>query len=113
MKKKYNVGKMVKKKRDLKKKLGEVCVYCDCNNKLLLTIDHKIPLSKNGKDVNSNKQVACFFCNYLKSNLSHKEFKIFLKNLYSLYDLGKIKVMVNQINIRFNTLGFPIKSQKK
>ena len=101
------IGERIKKKRELKKKKGEVCVYCNCNNKLLLTIDHKIPLSKGGEDVDSNKQVACAFCNFLKGNSLEKDFKLFLKNLYSLYDLGRIHAKINQFQLRFNPMGIP------
>lgn len=101
------IGEIVKKKREFKKKKGEVCVYCNCNNKLLLNIDHKIPLSKGGEDIDSNKQVTCSFCNYLKGNSSEKDFKLFLKSLYSLYDLGKIHARVNQFHIKFNPMGLP------
>jgi len=50
----------------LKKKLGYVCVYCGCTNRLILTIDHKTPLAREGKDEDSNKQVCCYVCNQLK-----------------------------------------------
>lgn len=100
------------KNRELKKKLGEECVYCGCRNKLLLNIDHIIPKSSRKKYLKKNKQVTCFFCNYLKGDLSNKEFKILLKNLYSLYDLGKINVWVERFIIKFNPQGFPIKSTK-
>ena len=96
------------KNTNLKKKLGEVCVYCGCNNKLLLNIDHKIPLSKGGKDIEINKQVTCAFCNYLKGDLLPKEFKGYLKSLYNLYDLRKLNIKVNQFNIRFSHDRFPL-----
>jgi len=99
---------MINKNKMLKKKLGERCVYCGCNNKLLLNLDHKIPKSNGGKGLKKNRQVTCIFCNYLKGNLSQKEFKVFLKNLYSLYDLGKLNIRVNQFKIRFSPNGFPI-----
>ena len=41
----------------LKKSLGENCVYCECNNVLILTIDHLKPLVRGGDDSNKNKQV--------------------------------------------------------
>ena len=96
------------KNTNLKKKLGEVCVYCGCNNKLLLNVDHKIPLSKGGKDIETNKQITCAFCNYLKWDLLEKEFKEYLKSLYNLYDLRKLIIKVNQFNIRFSHNRFPL-----
>ncbi|WP_281980495.1 HNH endonuclease [Tenacibaculum mesophilum] len=39
-----------------------------CGGKSNLTFDHIIPLSKGGKDCNSNGQVLCFNCNTTKSN---------------------------------------------
>ncbi len=96
---------------DLKKKLGEVCVYCGCKNKLLLNIDHKIPLSKGGKDIEINKQITCSFCNYLKGDLLPKEFIKYLKSLYNLYDLRKLDIRINQFHIRFSPGRFPLKSK--
>ncbi|WP_038005206.1 HNH endonuclease [Tenacibaculum sp. 47A_GOM-205m] len=40
-----------------------------CERKSDLTFDHIIPLSKGGKDCNSNGQVLCFKCNTTKSDL--------------------------------------------
>ena len=39
-----------------------------CESKTELTFDHIIPLSKGGKDCNSNGQILCLKCNSLKSN---------------------------------------------
>ena len=100
------IGKVIKQKRDLKKKLGEVCVYCGCTNNFLLNIDHKVPLSRGGKDVDSNKQVTCILCNSLKDSLSHQEFKKYLKGLSLMYDIGKIYVHVNDFSVHFNARGY-------
>lgn len=76
----------------LKKKLGEKCVYCGCNNTLVLNIDHKKPTKRGGLDDDKNKQVTCFTCNYLKGALTDKEFKEYMKALKILKDLNKIKL---------------------
>ena len=73
------------KKNNLRKKLGEVCVYCGCKNKLILTIDHKTHLARGGVDNEKNKQVCCFICNQFKGVLTHEEFKKYNKDIYQAY----------------------------
>jgi len=49
----------------------ELCEYCHASEKwqyVLFTVDHVIPLSKNGKDTIDNLALACFHCNRRKSN---------------------------------------------
>lgn len=94
----------------LKKKLGEKCVYCKCENILTLTIDHKKALSRGGEDIDENKQVTCFICNQLKDVMSDKEFKEYMKALGILKDLNKIRMTFNtqgQPSILFNEKGYP------
>ena len=96
------------KKSKLKKKLGERCVYCSCENKLFLTIDHIVPLSQGGEDIDSNKQVACYTCNFLKGSMLDKDFRKYLKTLYILKDLCKIKLIFPAPPIlRFNPNHYP------
>lgn len=40
-------------------------------NGLMATVDHVIPLSKGGMDIDSNKRLACQECNLLKGNLEY------------------------------------------
>ncbi|WP_353929581.1 HNH endonuclease [Okeanomitos corallinicola TIOX110] len=49
----------------------ELCEYCHASEKwqyVLFTVDHIIPLSKNGQDTIDNLALACFHCNRRKSN---------------------------------------------
>ena len=95
-------------KKKLKKQFGEECVFCGCTNKLILTIDHKIPKSRGGTDEDNNKQVACFFCNQLKDSLTNEEFRTYLKSLYNLKDLCKIRLLLpNKIDIVYNQHHYP------
>ena len=49
------------------------CIYClSIQN---LTIDHKIPLSKNGSNELDNLVLACFSCNVRKGTKSYNEFR--------------------------------------
>ena len=40
-------------------------------SELMATIDHVIPLSKGGMDIDSNKRLACRECNLLKGNFTY------------------------------------------
>jgi hypothetical protein len=49
----------------------ELCEYCHASEKwqyVLFTVDHVIPLSKDGKNTIDNLALACFHCNRRKSN---------------------------------------------
>lgn len=91
----------------LKKKLGNKCVYCGCENKLILTIDHIIPTARGGEDTNENKQVCCFICNQLKGALNHAEFKKYYKALMILKDLNKIKLNIQEPELLFAPHAYP------
>lgn len=79
-------------KKAIIKTLNKSCVYCGCTNRFLLNIDHIIPLSKGGKDDESNMQATCRACNGIKSDMGDKEFKKYLKILNSLSDINKLRV---------------------
>lgn len=100
------------KKERLKKKLGYQCVYCGCNNKLVLTIDHIIPITRDGKDEDTNKQVTCYICNQLKGGLTDNEFRKYYKLIQGLKDLQKIKLEIEQPNLIFRPNYFPQKDKE-
>lgn len=50
------------------------CVYCPCDDRKKLTIDHVIPKSRGGKDTWENLVTACFDCNQEKDDLSLEEY---------------------------------------
>lgn len=55
--------------RDMRKKLlkeDSICNYCSGNENL--TIDHIIPITKGGKNIESNVQILCAKCNRDKGN---------------------------------------------
>lgn len=103
------VRRIVNEKHKLKKKLGLKCAYCECNNPLLLTIDHIMPKSRGGNDDISNKQVCCFICNQLKGPMDDKEFKKYFKALKQMYDVSKIRLDYSKLNVflEFNQLFHP------
>ena len=90
-------------KKEIKKKQGEICVYCGCTNPLILTIDHIVPLSRKGKDEDKNKQVCCFICNQLKGPLNHEEFLGYFESIKNLFKLHKIRInnLPQQIGLSF------------
>lgn len=80
-----------------------VCYYC--NRPLVkreITLDHLIPLSKNGKSVESNLVICCPNCNHEKGDMTEKEYlkykrqqnNIPQKDFYfdELLDLDKIRI---------------------
>ena len=63
-----------KQAKEFKKEVNmKKCRYCHSTENL--TLDHKVPLSKGGKNEKSNLQCLCEECNSMKSNLTHAEVK--------------------------------------
>lgn len=98
----------VEEKRMVKKRKGEICIFCGCTNKLILNIDHIIPLARGGENTDKNKQVTCSICNSIKGALSNDEFRKYLKALYILYDLRKVKLNnLPLLGIKFDPNQYP------
>lgn len=65
-----------KEKELLFKNQSGRCMYCGAKLSLhYLDVDHKIPLSRNGSDRISNKQLICGPCNRRKGNMTDGEFR--------------------------------------
>lgn len=79
-------------KKVILSKCNKFCAYCGCTNKFLLNLDHIVPLSKGGKDEPKNIQATCRICNGLKADMTHSEFKKYLKILNNLADINKLTV---------------------
>ena len=94
--------KMVKKKEK-----GFVCKYCNSNNPLLETIDHRIPKTRGGTDDDSNKDEVCFVCNQLKGPLTDIEFRQYMKALNILKKLKKVTLLLQIPNVKFNQNFYP------
>ncbi|MEA5619472.1 HNH endonuclease signature motif containing protein [Cronbergia sp. UHCC 0137] len=57
--------------QEVRQRALELCEYCHASEKwqyVLFTVDHVIPLSKNGENTIDNLALACFHCNRQKSN---------------------------------------------
>tara|TARA_R100001086_G_scaffold246872_1_gene179850 strand:+ start:92 stop:385 length:294 start_codon:yes stop_codon:yes gene_type:complete len=54
------------------------CVYCNMkySHRVQLTLDHKVPLSKGGKNTKDNLVTACKQCNGNKGSLTYDEYLI-------------------------------------
>lgn len=66
---------MRKIKKRLSKKSANKCHYCGVQNKRKdMTVDHKTPLSKGGKNTGSNYVLACFDCNQKKGDMDYDEY---------------------------------------
>lgn len=106
---KEQIVKKIKRKMTIKSKNNNTCRYCGCTNIMLMTIDHRIPLSRGGSDDDSNKDCVCYICNQLKGSLTPEEFKKYLKNLYGLYKLHKMKVVFvpNAFQLNFYPRHYP------
>jgi 5-methylcytosine-specific restriction endonuclease McrA len=50
------------------------CIYCGCDSKKELTLDHVIPQSKGGPNTWENLVTACKRCNCEKADLTLEEF---------------------------------------
>ena len=57
---------------------GQPCKFCGDPSD---SLDHIIPLSHNGKHEFDNFQLICWTCNYMKSDMSEKEFTTHLDKL--------------------------------
>jgi 5-methylcytosine-specific restriction endonuclease McrA len=79
-------------KDQIKEKSNYTCKYCKCENMLIMTVDHVIPLDRGGTDVVSNLACCCYTCNQLKGNLLPAEFREYLKALKILKKLGKFEL---------------------
>ena len=102
-----NIAKKAKNNKKIKNKENNICKYCNCNNQLIMTIDHRIPRIRGGEDTNKNKDCVCYICNQLKGGLTDKEFKRYLKALLILKDLEKIRIEIAQPRIIFNQHHYP------
>jgi 5-methylcytosine-specific restriction endonuclease McrA len=65
------------------------CAYCLSTENL--TYDHKVPLSKGGKNIPKNIQVLCRCCNSYKSRLTNGEIKSLARWIYWINDLRLLK----------------------
>jgi len=101
------INSEVKEKRMFKEKNNNVCKYCGCNNPLIMTIEHKVPIIRGGDDSEKNKACSCYVCNQLKGALTDKEFKKYMKSLKILYGLYKVTVKIVDVNVDFNPEYYP------
>ena len=49
------------------------CQYCGCDEPSVLTLDHVLPQSRNGKNTWENLVCACRPCNFKKANRTPEE----------------------------------------
>lgn len=91
-------------KISVKKKYNYICEFCKCENILIMTVDHLVPLDRGGTDDIDNLVCACFVCNQLKGNMLPAEFKGYLKALKTLKSLGMFDLNICQIVPKFNIL---------
>jgi 5-methylcytosine-specific restriction endonuclease McrA len=61
----------------LKRRYEGCCAYCGL--RALLTVDHRIPLSRGGKNLISNILPACRTCNSRKHNRTEDEYRALLR----------------------------------
>ena len=93
----------LREKETIKARDNYTCKYCGCRNKLILTIDHKISLSRGGTSTFKNCVCSCIICNQLKGSLTAIEFRKYIKGISELYQLNKISLTIptTQINLKF------------
>ena len=77
-------------KRIVYAKYNGKCAICGQPVKFKkMTVDHKVPLSKDGTNAMSNLQLACRSCNLMKADL--EDFVDKLSNIVWLYHKNRIK----------------------
>ncbi len=105
---------MVRKKK-LKSSLKQVCFYCNCNNPLYLTIDHKTPKSRGGYlEDPKNVVMCCWLCNQLKGSLTVNEFKEYIVGLVNLHKLYKINIVWPiGVSLEFKQNHHPLEESEK
>jgi hypothetical protein len=65
-----NIQKVPLNRDNVYRRDNHQCVYCGCNNRKTLTLDHVLPQSKGGKDTWDNLVTCCLRCNREKSDLT-------------------------------------------
>lgn len=104
---KKEIYKRIKRNEKVKSDKGNKCRYCNCNNTLLLTIDHRLPKSRGGEDSEKNLDCVCWFCNQLKGSLTPTEFRSYLTGLKKLSKLHKIKIKLEPLELVFKPYHYP------
>lgn len=97
----------IKHKIRIKKEQGNICKYCNSNNPLIMTIDHRKPKSNGGENKDENLDCVCAICNYLKGCLSPKDFKEYMKGLIILHKLCKAKIKITGISLDIRPDHYP------
>ena len=69
-----NIQKVPLNRDNVYRRDNHQCVYCGCNNRKTLTLDHVLPQSKGGKDTWDNLVTCCLRCNREKSDLTLEEY---------------------------------------
>lgn len=71
------------------------CVFCGCNQRCYLDLDHIKPKAKGGRDIESNLQVVCGACNKGKGTKTNEEFKRVLEAMNDLVRLGVVNTSLH------------------
>lgn len=70
------LGPMSKTARDaILKRDGYRCAYCPCDDPVMMTVDHVVPLSKGGTHDPENLVCACTACNGEKADMTMDEWR--------------------------------------
>lgn len=95
-------------KEVVKHENGHTCAYCGCSNPLMMTIDHRIPLTRGGTNEKTNLVTACIVCNWLKGELTEDEFAEYTEALYVLRKLRKVELKIDNCHLKFNMSARPL-----
>ena len=88
---KSNINKVPLTRENIYRRDNFECVYCQENNRRLLTLDHVIPQSKGGPNTWENLVTACKKCNGEKSDLTLEEYGKEIPKPYRPHHLMLIK----------------------
>lgn len=80
-----------------KKKHEHICYYCNKKIKSVedLTVDHLTPVSRGGRNIESNMTICCHACNSEKSDMTEEEYLQFLQLKKLCKNKQEIRILRN------------------
>lgn len=94
----------LEQKQRIKKRDNFTCTYCNCNNPLIMTIDHIKSKQDGGNDDDDNLVTACYYCNQMKGSKTTAQFNKFKKALWMLRQTDNLNIYMEPIKFETKNL---------